>query len=79
MAADRKGELIPDTTEGNAPATNYSAQPSMASGGAGLVSTASDYLRFAQMLLNKGELDSERILAPATIQLMISNHLGPIS
>jgi len=76
-AADQKGELIASAAEGNAPVTNYAAQPSMPSGGGGMVSTAEDYLRFAQMLLNQGELDGARILAPATVQLMTSNHLAP--
>lgn len=40
------------------------------SGGGGLVSTTADYLRFIQMLLNEGELDGARILAPKTVQLM---------
>lgn len=44
-------------------------------GGAGAVSTAGDYIRFAQMLLNKGELDGTRILARKTIELMTANHL----
>src|SRR5690606_17341208 len=44
------------------------------SGGGGLVSTASDYLRFAQMLLNGGELDGVRILSPKTVELMTTNH-----
>ncbi|HLZ97381.1 MAG TPA: serine hydrolase domain-containing protein [Steroidobacteraceae bacterium] len=55
---------------------DYSHPPGTASGGAGLVSTASDYLRFAQMLLNGGELDGVRILAPATVRLLASNHLA---
>ena len=55
---------------------DYSKPPGTASGGAGLVSTASDYLRFAQMLLNGGELDGVRILAPATVKLLASNHLA---
>jgi CubicO group peptidase (beta-lactamase class C family) len=55
---------------------DYSRPPDTASGGAGLVSTASDYLRFAQMLLNGGELDGVRILAPATVRLLASNHLA---
>lgn len=46
------------------------------SGGGGLVSTAMDYLRFSQMLLNGGELDGVRILSPKTIELMTINHLG---
>jgi CubicO group peptidase (beta-lactamase class C family) len=45
------------------------------SGGGGLVSTASDYLRFCQMLLNGGELDGVRILGRKTVELMASNHL----
>jgi CubicO group peptidase (beta-lactamase class C family) len=45
------------------------------SGGAGLVSTASDYLRFAQFVLNRGELDGVRLLGPRTVELMTSNHL----
>ena len=46
------------------------------SGGGGLVSTARDYLRFSQMLLNGGELDGVRLLSPKTIELMTTNHLG---
>ncbi|MEO5773587.1 MAG: serine hydrolase domain-containing protein [Sphingomicrobium sp.] len=44
------------------------------SGGAGLYSTTMDYARFCQMLLNGGELDGVRILAPATVALMATNH-----
>jgi CubicO group peptidase (beta-lactamase class C family) len=44
-------------------------------GGIGLVSTASDYLRFAQMLLNGGELDGVRLLGRKTVQYMTRNHL----
>ena len=46
------------------------------SGGGGLVSTAGDYLRFSQMLLNGGELDGVRVLSPKTVELMTTNHLG---
>ena len=45
------------------------------SGSGGLVSTASDYLRFCTMLRNRGELDGVRILSPRTLQLMTLNHL----
>ena len=45
------------------------------SGGGGLVSTAADYLRFCQMLLNGGEFDGVRILSPATIRRMTTNAL----
>jgi CubicO group peptidase (beta-lactamase class C family) len=48
------------------------------SGGAGLVSTASDYAKFLQMMLNKGTLNGKRILAPGTVELMTVNHLGKI-
>ena len=49
------------------------------SGGAGLLSTAGDYARFLQMLLNGGELDGTRILTPKTVQLMTVNHLGQLA
>jgi CubicO group peptidase (beta-lactamase class C family) len=45
------------------------------SGGAGLLSTAPDYARFLQMLLNGGELDGRRILARKTVELMTTDHL----
>jgi CubicO group peptidase (beta-lactamase class C family) len=48
------------------------------SGGAGLLSTARDYARFLQMLLNGGELDGVRILSPASVRLMTVDHLGSI-
>jgi CubicO group peptidase (beta-lactamase class C family) len=48
------------------------------SGGAGLVSTAADYQRFAQMLVNGGELDGVRLLSRKTVQYMDSDHLGSI-
>jgi CubicO group peptidase (beta-lactamase class C family) len=47
----------------------------MPSGGGGLVSTASDYMRFCQMLLNGGELDGQRILSPLSVKLMRTNVL----
>ncbi|MGK0170084.1 MAG: CubicO group peptidase (beta-lactamase class C family), partial [Gammaproteobacteria bacterium] len=46
------------------------------SGGGGLVSTAADYLRFARMLLNKGELDGVRILRRTTVERMTRNELS---
>ena len=45
-------------------------------GGAGLVSTATDYGRLLQMLLNRGKLDGVRILAPKTVEIMTSSHTG---
>lgn len=44
-------------------------------GGGGLVSTAADYFRFAQMVLNGGSLDGARILGPKTVEFLASNHL----
>jgi CubicO group peptidase (beta-lactamase class C family) len=58
------------------PATSpYRTEPTFFSGGGGLVSTAGDYLRFCQMLLNGGTLDGVRILGLKTIDLMTQNHL----
>jgi CubicO group peptidase (beta-lactamase class C family) len=50
-------------------------KPNIFSGGGGMLSTAGDYARFSQMLLNGGELDGVRILAPKTIALMTSDQL----
>jgi CubicO group peptidase (beta-lactamase class C family) len=47
------------------------------SGGAGLATTADDYLRFCQMLLNGGTFEGKRYLSRTTIALMTSDHLGP--
>jgi CubicO group peptidase (beta-lactamase class C family) len=55
---------------------DISKPPAVASGGGGLVSTNADYARFAQMILNGGELDGARILSPSTISLMGANHLS---
>ncbi len=72
---EEKGQLVAEPTENGIP-TDYDKQPTMASGGGGLVTTAMDYYRFAQMLANGGELDGKRILAPSTVKLMASNHLS---
>jgi CubicO group peptidase (beta-lactamase class C family) len=68
--------LAPDSTNGRGMG-DYSKQPTAPSGGGGMVSTAEDYYRFAQMLANGGELGGVRILAPSTVKLMTSNHLPP--
>ena len=47
-------------------------------GGAGLLSTARDYGRFVQMLLNGGEIDGVRLLGPKTVELMTVNHVGTL-
>ncbi len=55
---------------------DVSVAPANDSGGAGGVSTAADYLRFSQMLLNGGQLDGNRVLSRTTVALMTSDHLG---
>ncbi|HUX43788.1 MAG TPA: serine hydrolase domain-containing protein [Terracidiphilus sp.] len=70
------GELVANSA-GGLVQRDYAAQPGLPSGGGGMVSTAEDYYRFAQMLLNRGQLDGVRILSPATVKLMTSNHLPP--
>ena len=55
--------------------SSYLKPPTFVSGGGGLVSTATDYMRFARMLLQGGELDGVRLLGPRTLALMTSNHL----
>ncbi len=55
----------------------YRNPKSVPFGGHGLVSTAADYLRFATMLQNGGEIDGTRILDRKTVELMMMNHLGP--
>ena len=51
------------------------SRPSLLSGGGGLVSTARDYHRFTQMLMNRGELDGVRLLGARTVEYMTRNHL----
>jgi CubicO group peptidase (beta-lactamase class C family) len=51
------------------------SKPAMLGGGGGLVGTAHDYLRFAHMLLNRGELDGVRLLGTRTVDYMTRNHL----
>ncbi|MDX1382899.1 MAG: serine hydrolase domain-containing protein [Thermoanaerobaculia bacterium] len=64
---NREGKLAPR------PSDEYLTKPAFFSGGGGLVSTAMDYTRFAQMLLNRGELDGKRILKPETVDLMFTS------
>jgi CubicO group peptidase (beta-lactamase class C family) len=59
------------------PDRDVSKPTTLFSGGGGLVSTAADYLRFCQMLLNGGELDGVRILSPATVRRMSTSSLPP--
>jgi CubicO group peptidase (beta-lactamase class C family) len=58
-------------------AGSYAETPVMASGGGGLVSTASDYARFASMLLNGGSLKGRRIMSKRATKMMMTSHLPP--
>jgi CubicO group peptidase (beta-lactamase class C family) len=55
---------------------DFAHEPTMASGGGGMVSTAEDYFRFAEMLAHGGELSGMRLLSPASVRLMSANHLS---
>ena len=73
------GELERAPEEGSAGQGAFVEGPRKSfSGGAGLLSTATDYARFLQMILNRGELDGARILSPTTVELMSVDHLGDI-
>ena len=76
LAKDGTIERAPDPQRGQG---DYVDGPRKClSGGAGLLSTASDYARFLQMLVNGGELDGQRLLSPKTVELATSNHLGTL-
>ncbi|MHA6617636.1 serine hydrolase domain-containing protein [Pseudonocardia sp. DLS-67] len=66
-----EGGLLRNTVMGDA----ATREPTYLSGGGGLVSTAADYHRFAQMLARGGELDGARLLGPHTVAYMTRNHL----
>jgi CubicO group peptidase (beta-lactamase class C family) len=82
---DGKGGIRPMTdpeTFGNAnfsPWAYYKEGKTYFSGGAGLASTASDYSRFANMLLNGGALDGARLLSPKTIEMMTISHTSELT
>jgi CubicO group peptidase (beta-lactamase class C family) len=59
------------------PPSDATVKPAVFSGGGGMLSTAGDYARFCQMMLNGGELDGARILSPHTVTLMTSDQLPP--
>jgi CubicO group peptidase (beta-lactamase class C family) len=77
--AERVAEPQIDPRTGKRPAMvrDLTLQPRFLSGGGGMVSTAPDYFRLAQMLLNGGELEGVRILSRKTVALMASDHLPP--
>lgn len=57
--------------------SGFLSPPALASGGAGMVGTIGDYYRFAQMLLNRGQLDGVRILSEQSASEIVRDHLGP--
>jgi CubicO group peptidase (beta-lactamase class C family) len=73
----RLAEAQPDAAGKPAPLPDVTKKPRLFSGGGGLVSSTADYLRFCEMLLNSGEYNGVRILAPHTIALMTSDALPP--
>jgi CubicO group peptidase (beta-lactamase class C family) len=76
--AARVAEPQTDPATGQRPPMRNVTKPGRwESGGGGAVGTAADYLRFCQMLLNGGDLDGVRLLAPKTVALMASDHLPP--
>jgi len=68
---DKSLELIDDPEH-----STYARPPSFLSGGGGLTGTTADYLRFCEMLRNRGDLDGERIIGSRTLDLMTKNHLA---
>jgi CubicO group peptidase (beta-lactamase class C family) len=69
IKADEGGGLEPVAFK------TYTAPPAFTGGGGGLLSTADDYLKFARMLLGKGEVDGVRLLRPETVEMMTANRL----
>jgi CubicO group peptidase (beta-lactamase class C family) len=67
-----KGKLVPDSSP-----LGGSGYGDLVFGGFSISTTASDYAIFAQMLLNKGQLNGVRLLSPKTVELMATNHLSP--
>jgi CubicO group peptidase (beta-lactamase class C family) len=72
----RMAEPLPDDAILRLAERERRAHPEWESGGGGLVSTITDYARFAQMLLNGGKLDGKQYLSPAVFKQMTSDHIG---
>ncbi len=68
-----KGKLVPAMSN-----KSLLRKPSLLKGGGGLLSTSTDYWRFCQMLLNRGELDGVRVAKAKTVNLMFQNQLGSV-
>jgi CubicO group peptidase (beta-lactamase class C family) len=83
VPSDKHGRIAEPAVE---PATgkvpkliDVTVPPKYESGGGGAVATVGDYARFAQMLLNGGQLDGVRLLSRKTVEHMTSDHLGPLA
>lgn len=72
------GNKITLADPGDANSRYFAGPRNFFSGAGGLVSTAADYLRFQQMMLNGGELDGVRLLGRKTVELMFKNHTGDL-
>lgn len=75
---DAEGHLIPYRGNHLGIINSMDQRPAFESGGAGLVSTVDDYARFAQMLLNKGQLNGVRVLNPVTVDFMTAGALNHV-
>ena len=75
MYMPANGELLRTDSFGPGLGGSFTEKPKFLSGGGGLTSTASDYMKFAQMHLNKGTLNGNRVLSENSIDLMRSNQL----
>jgi CubicO group peptidase (beta-lactamase class C family) len=75
VPGEKRARLVDPIPDGRATLWDVTKPPRLFSGGGGLVSTAPDYLRFCQMLLNGGELDGVRILSAKTVRQMTTNAL----
>src|SRR3954468_11238041 len=77
--ASRLAALYLSDDDGRAVRSEFGAlslqKPQILSGGGGLLSTMSDYLRFTRMLVGGGELEGTQLLSPSTVRLMSGNHL----
>jgi CubicO group peptidase (beta-lactamase class C family) len=71
----RLARAFVDKKTGRALSRDVSVPPKRFGGGGGMVATASDYVRFCQMLLNGGQLDGVRLISKNTVALMTANHL----
>ncbi len=77
VKADAAARIARPDTATALPGPPPTSRPAVLSGGGGMVSTVGDYARFGQMLLNGGELEGARILAPKTVALMTSDQIPP--